>query len=87
MTLSPINRPTRITERSIKLSHIELDKNCLTGDLIDGGVITNFSSTGIRDLADRTQLTVDKDSVVIEKDLRQGHGDSGTSRVCACAGA
>lgn len=70
MTLSPINRPTRITERSIKLSHIELDKNCLTGDLIDGGVITNFSSTGIRDLADRTQLTVDKDSVVIEKDLR-----------------
>jgi len=70
MTLSPINRPTRITERSIKLSHIELDKNCLTGDLIDGGVITNFSSTGIRDLADKTQLTVDKDSVVIEKDLR-----------------
>jgi hypothetical protein len=70
MTLSPINRPTRITERSIKLSQIELDTNCLTGDLIDGGTITHFSSTGINDLADSTQLTVDKDAVVIEKDLR-----------------
>jgi hypothetical protein len=70
MTLSPINRPTRITERSIKLSHIELDKNCLNGDLIDGGTITHFSSTGIRDLAENTQLTIEKDSVVIEKDLQ-----------------
>ena len=70
MTLSPINRPTRITERSIKLSHIELDENCLNGDLIDGGTITHFSSTGIQDLADQTQLTIDKDSITMEKDLR-----------------
>lgn len=70
MTLSPINRPTRITERSIKLSHIELDENCLNGDLIDGGTITHFSSTGIRDLADNTQLTIGPDAVVIEKDLK-----------------
>lgn len=70
MSLSPINKPTRITARSIKLSQIELDANCLTGDLIDGGTITHFSSTGIRDLADKTQLTVNNDAVVIEKDLR-----------------
>ena len=35
MTLSPINRPTRITERSIKLSHIELDENSENKDIND----------------------------------------------------
>jgi hypothetical protein len=47
-----------------------LDENCLNGDLIDGGTITHFSSTGIRDLAENTQLTIDKDSITVEKDLR-----------------
>jgi hypothetical protein len=41
----------------------------LTGNKIDGGTITNFSSTGIDDKASQKQLTVNNDKVVIEKDI------------------
>ena len=70
MSLSPINKSTKISNRSIDLTQIKLDKNCLSGDLIDGGTITNFSSSGIQDLADTVQLIIDNEAVTIEKDLR-----------------
>ena len=43
--------------------------NTITGDAIDGGLITNFSSTGIQDQADSQQITVTNDRVEVQKDL------------------
>jgi hypothetical protein len=42
--------------KNIKFNQLKIEKGELSGDLISGGVITNFSSTGIRDLS--TTLTV-----------------------------
>jgi hypothetical protein len=70
MSLSPINKPTKISNRSIDITQIKLDTNCLSGDLIDGGKITHFSSSGIQDLADTVQLIIDNETVTIEKNLR-----------------
>lgn len=69
MALKPLNTTRKITAKSIKLSEIALDTNCLTGDLIDGGTVTNFSSTGIKDTASETQIIVKNGSVEIKKDL------------------
>ena len=63
MALLPLNRPTRITEKSVDLSQINISTNSLSGDFIDGGQITNFNSTGITDKASSTQLVV-KDGVI-----------------------
>jgi len=41
----------------------------ISGDRINGGTITKFSSTGIEDLGEETQLTVMDDMVVIENKL------------------
>ena len=41
----------------------------ISGDRITGGTVTKFSSTGIEDLAEDTQLTVMDDMVVVENKL------------------
>jgi hypothetical protein len=69
MALLPINKTTRIKSKSVSLEQIDLRSNSLSGDLIDGGTITNFSSTGIVDQSTQTQLTVKDGVVEIAKDL------------------
>ena len=69
MALLPINKTTRIKSKSLSLEQIDLRKNSLSGDLIDGGTITNFNSTGIADRSTQTQLTVKDGVVEIAKDL------------------
>ena len=70
MALLPINKTVRISKKSIELDQINLNTNSLSGDLIDGGTITNFNSTGIKDTANETQITVKDGLVEIEKDFR-----------------
>jgi hypothetical protein len=41
----------------------------LSGDLIDGGTITNFNSSGIKDASDSVNLIVKNDSIDVETDL------------------
>jgi hypothetical protein len=69
MALLPINKSTRIKEKSVELDQINLSENSLSGDLIDGGTITHFSSTGIEDRSTQTQITVQDGVVEIAKDL------------------
>ena len=49
MTLLPINKPEKISTSRISVQQIDLHKNALSGDLLDGGTITNFNSSGIVD--------------------------------------
>jgi len=69
MTLLPINKPEKISTSRISVQQIDLHKNALSGDLIDGGTITNFNSSGIVDKSDNTQLTVNNDNVEVASDL------------------
>jgi hypothetical protein len=41
----------------------------LSGNKIDGGTITNFSSTGIQDQSSQKRITISDDRVIIENDL------------------
>jgi len=41
----------------------------LSGDFIDGGTITNFKSSGIKDTADSVNLVIKDDAVEVESDL------------------
>jgi hypothetical protein len=61
MTLLPINKLPKKPE--------PLQKNALSGDVIDGGTITNFNSTGIKDEANKSQITIKDSEVVVENDL------------------
>lgn len=69
MALRPINTQPRITERSVKISDIDLKKNSISGDVIDGGKITNFTSTGIKDSATENVLEINNDTTNIYNDL------------------
>ena len=69
MALLPINKPEKVSKSRIALQQIDLYQNSLSGDLIDGGTITNFHSSGISDEADSIQLTVKDDAVEIANDL------------------
>lgn len=69
MALRPINTQTRITERSVKISDIDLKENSISGDVINGGTITNFASTGIRDLSKETVLEINNDITNVHNDL------------------
>ena len=61
MTLLPINKlPNKVKP---------IQKNALSGDVIDGGTITNFNSTGIKDEANKSQITIKDSEVVVENDL------------------
>jgi len=69
MALLPINKPEKVSKSRIALQQIDLHKNSLSGDFIDGGKITNFNSEGIRDEADSLVLKVQNDCVEVENDL------------------
>jgi hypothetical protein len=69
MALLPINKPEKVSKSRIAVQQIDLYNNALSGDLIDGGTITNFNSSGIRDSADDIQIVVKNDAVEIENDL------------------
>lgn len=56
--------PNSIDPRALKLLDLEI-----TGDNINGGIIENFSSTGIDDRASQVALTILDDSTVIENNL------------------
>ena len=68
MALLPINKSEKVSKSRIALQQIDLYQNALSGDLIDGGKITNFNSEGIKDGADSVVLTVNNDAVEIEND-------------------
>ena len=69
MALLPINKPEKISKSRIALQQIDLYNNSLSGDLIDGGTITNFKSSGINDTSESIQLTVKNDCVEVANDL------------------
>ena len=53
---------TLLAPSSIKIEHVNFDTNDLSGDYIDGGTITNFSSTGIKDEATETRCKASQPS-------------------------
>ena len=65
MALLPINKSEKVSKSRIAVQQIDLQKNALSGDLIDGGTITNFNSSGIKDTADSINLVVKNDSIDI----------------------
>ena len=65
----PINKQRKIKSKSIGLDKLDLDRNGLSGDLIHGGVITNFSSTGITDQSTENQITIKDGLVEVRKDV------------------
>ena len=69
MSLRPINTTPRITSKSVKITDIDLKTNSISGDIIDGGKITNFSSNGIQDKADNQVLKIENDKITVEKDI------------------
>ncbi len=69
MTLLPINKPEKVSTSRISVQQIDLYKNALSGDHIDGGTITNFQSSGIKDASDDIKIVVKNDAVEIENDL------------------
>ena len=48
MALLPINKSEKVSKSRIAVQQIDLHSNALSGDLIDGGTITNFNSSGIK---------------------------------------
>ena len=56
-------------EASIPVESIKWAKGCLNGSLIDDGLISNFSSTGIDDKSNNVQLTILDDHVVVENNF------------------
>lgn len=56
-------------ENSINPSALKLSDFKITGDNITGGIIANFSSTGIDDRATQVALTILDDTTVVENNL------------------
>ena len=69
MPLLPINKPESISASRIAVQQIDIHTNALSGDVIDGGTITNFTSTGIKDISGSVNLTIKNDTVEVAKDL------------------
>lgn len=63
--INEINFP----EASIPAQAINTKSLRLSGDVIQGGTIQNFNSTGIQDLSDNVQLTLLNEAVVIENNV------------------
>lgn len=62
-------RDITFPENSINPSALKLDELIITGDNIKGGLIENFSSTGIDDRATTVALTILDDATVVENNL------------------
>jgi hypothetical protein len=60
---------TLLQPNSIKKEHLAISENDLSGDLIDGGKVTNFSSTGITDLASEPVLIINDEEIVLTNSL------------------
>ena len=45
MALLPINKIEKISKSRIAVEQLDLYKNAISGDVIDGGTITNFRSS------------------------------------------
>ena len=58
MALLPINKIEKVSKSRIAVEQIDLRKKVLSGDLIDGGTITNFRSSGIKDQSSSNQLVI-----------------------------
>tara|TARA_Y100001970_G_scaffold292892_1_gene436424 strand:+ start:2167 stop:3033 length:867 start_codon:yes stop_codon:yes gene_type:complete len=69
MALLPINKIEKIKESEVKVQQIEFQPNTISGDVIDGGQITNFNSTGIKDDSSTTKIIVKDDHVEVANDL------------------
>lgn len=69
MTLLPVQKIEKVAKSRIGIQQIDLYENAISGDVIDGGKITNFASSGIRDYADSIKLTVKNDCIEIDNDL------------------
>ena len=69
MALLPINKIEKISKSRIAIEQIDLKKNAISGDVIDGGKITNFTSTGIKDESTNQQLTITDGNIEIANDL------------------
>ena len=69
MALLPINKTQKVSKSRIAVQQIDLHKNALSGDYIDGGTITNINSSGIKDEADSVNLTIKDDVVEVQTDL------------------
>ena len=63
MTLLPLNKIEKVSKSRIAVEQIDLKKNAISGDVIDGGTITNFNSSGIKDQSSSQQLTINDDHV------------------------
>jgi hypothetical protein len=50
----------------ITAKYLQFSSNDLTGDYIDGGTITNFSSTGIKDEATQQILHIDDGGLSVD---------------------
>jgi len=59
----------KFPERSIPFAALNLDKALVPGNIVAGGSIRKFSSTGIEDLAKDTKLTIMDKMVVVENKL------------------
>ena len=69
MTLLPINKIQKVEDSVVRVDQVNFKKNSLSGDVIDGGKITNFTSTGIKDESNDTKITVKDDYVEVANDL------------------
>ena len=69
MTLLPVQKIEKVAKSRIGIQQIDLYENAISGDVIDGGKITNFASSGIRDNADSIKLTIKNDCIEIDNDL------------------
>ncbi len=69
MALLPLNKIEKVSTSRIAVEQIDLKKNAISGDVIDGGTITNFNSSGIKDQSSSQQLTINNDHIEIANDL------------------
>ena len=69
MTLLPINKIQKVEDSVVRVDQVNFKKNSLSGDIIDGGKITNFKSTGIKDEANDTRIVIKDDCVEVASDL------------------
>jgi hypothetical protein len=61
-------------DNQVTRSELSLNPGELSGDLIDGGTITNFASSGIKDLATETTVTVTNGKVTVDTvDIKTAH--------------
>jgi len=57
------------TMELLRNRNMQIEDRELSGDKIDGGVITNFESTGIKDSADIKVVDVNDEGMVVHRDL------------------